>query len=254
MVLTLGQRFAGRAGVPVALLLALFALPVQAALVRGDFTGGLYTAPGQLFTVKSPLGPGPRLVDGFDRTVGSVTFMDNSGQLFGVVCTPDLDVLAGVKIDTETSQAILRNWFRETAFPAFFAGTVPGSTILRDEPGEFEGQPAWIAVMHLPHGAPSAHVDQATGRVIRGDSWRGVVIFSRGGQTYLLMTEAMAASSGPDEQGFDAAAPGWDDFLPRLAQFYDGMTFQASEPEQEKGPRVAQQPDPDAQSRGPPSN
>ena len=207
-----------------------------------------------MFTIESPLGSRPRLVDGFQGTVGSVTFIDDTGQLFGVVCTPNLDMLAGVKIDTEISQAILRNWFRDSVFPTYFAGTIPGSTILRDEPGEFEGQPAWIAVMHLPHGAPSAQVDPATGQVTRGDSWRGAVIFSRGGQTYLLMTEAMAASSGQGNGVFDASAPGWDDFLPRLARFYDGMTFQSSEPEEEKGPRVAQRPSSDVQSRGSPAN
>jgi hypothetical protein len=238
----------------VALVLALLALPAQAALDRGDFTGGLYTAPGHLFTVKSPLGPSPRLIDGFQQTVGSVTFMDDTGQLFGVVCTPDLDILAGAKIDKETSQAILRNWFRDTAFPAFFEGSVPGSTILRDEPGEFQGQPAWIAVMHLPRNAPSAQVDPATGRVTRSDSWRGAVVFSRGGHTYLLMTEAMAPSSGPDHNGFDASAPGWNNFLPRLAQFYRGMTFQPSVPEEQEVPQVAQRPDPDVQSRSPSTN
>jgi len=253
MVFPLRQRFAGLVGVPVALSLALFTMPAHAALERGDFTGELYTAPGQLFTVKSPLGPRPMLIDGFDRTVGSVTFIDNAGQLFGVVCTPDLDMLAGANIDTEISQAILRNWFRDTAFPAFFASTVPGSTILRDEPGEFEGLPAWIAVMHLPRGAALSHVDPATGGMTRGDSWRGVVVFSRGGHTYLLMTETTVAGSDAGAREFDASAPGWDDFLPKLAQFYVGMTFQSSGPEEE-GPRYAQRPAPEAQSREPPPN
>ncbi len=134
MVFPLRQRFAGMVGVAVALLLALLGMPVHAAIVRGEFTGGLYTAPGELFTIESPLGSRPRLVDGFQGTVGSVTFIDDTGQLFGVVCTPDLDMLAGVKIDTEISQAILRNWFRDSAFPTYFAGTMPGSTILRTSP------------------------------------------------------------------------------------------------------------------------
>jgi len=226
-------------GVSMPLLLALLATPVDAAPMRGEFSGGLYTAPGQLFTVKSPLGPRPRLVDSFQRAIGAVSFMDDFGQLFGVVCTPDLDVLAGAAIDVEVDTAILRNWFREAAFPAFFAGTFPGASILREEPGTFESQPAWIAVLHLPGGAPSARVDRATGRVTRGDSWRGVVVFSRGGHTYLLMTEAIIVVSGPSEREFDVWAPGWNDFLPNLAQFYGGMTFQTSEPEEEKGPRLS---------------
>ena len=243
MVFSLRQWVADRVGVPAVLALAFVAMPVDAALVHGTLSGELYTAPGELFTVKSPLGPRPRLVDGFERSAGAVTFMDHVGELFGVVCTPNLDVLAGVEIDTETSTAILRNWFREAAFPAFFAGTVPGSSILREEPGEFEGQPAWIAVLRLPGGAPSARIDPATGRVARGDSWRGVVVISRGGHTYLLMTEAIVVTSGPIHQKFDVSAPGWDNFLPKLAQFYRGMTFQSSEPEEEKGLRLAEQPD-----------
>ena len=252
MAFSLRQRFGGTVGA-AALLLALAAMPVQAALVRGDFSDGLYTAPGQLFTVRSPLGSSPRLVDGFDRSVGSVTFMDHEGELFGVVCTPDLDILSGADNDFETSQAILRNWFREAAFQSFFAGTIPDAEVLREEPGEFEGQPAWIAVMHLPGAAPSARYDEATDRVIRGDSWRGVVVISRGGHTYLLMTEVLVMS-GDGETAFDASAPDWNGFVAKLAQFYSGMTFQSSEPEQEQGPRFADQPDQDAQSRGSRSN
>jgi len=239
--------------VPTALALALVVMPVDAALVRGTLSGELYTAPGELFTIKSPLGPRPRLVDGFERSAGAVTFMDHVGELFGVVCTPNLDVLAGVEIDNETSTAILRNWFREAAFPAFFAGTVPGSSILREEPGEFEGQPAWIAMLHLPGGAPSARIDPATGKAARGDSWRGVVVISRGGHTYLLMTEAIAVASGLNRQEFDVSAPGWDRFLPKLAQLYRGMTFRTSEPEAENGQRLAERPDQDVPSREPSS-
>jgi len=252
MAFSLRQRFGGTVGA-AALLLALGAMPVHAALVRGDFSDGLYTAPGQLFTVRSPLGPSPRLVDGFDRSVGSVTFMDHSGELFGVVCTPDLDILAGADNDIETSQAILRNWFREAAFGSFFGGTVPDAEVLREEPGDFEGQPAWIAVLHLPGAAPSARYDETTGRVTRGDSWRGVVVISRGGHTYLLMTEALVVT-GEGEAAFDASAPGWNGFVAKLAQFYSGMTFQSSEPQTEQGPRFAEQPDQDTLSRGSRSN
>ena len=252
MAFSLRQRFGGTVGA-AALLLAFGAMPVQAALVRGNFSGGLYTAPGQLFTVRSPLGSSPRLVDGFDRSVGSVTFMDHEGELFGVVCTPDLDILAGADNDLETSQAILRNWFREAAFRSFFAGTVPDAEVLREEPGEFEGQPAWIAVLHLPGVAPSARYDEATGRMTRGDSWRGIVVISRGGHTYLLMTEALMMT-GEGEAAFDASAPGWNGFVAKLAQFYGGMTFQSSEPEHEQGPRFAEQPDQDELSRGSRSN
>jgi hypothetical protein len=234
MSFPLCKRIAKRAGALPARWLLLFlslpAAPAMAALVHGDFNDGLYTAPDRLFTVRSPLGPNPTLVDWFDRRAGAVTFVDDAGQLFGVVCTPNFDVLAGADIDLEAALAILRNWFREATFPAIFENQLPGSTILREEPGEFEGQPAWIAVLYLPGASASARLDPATGQVVRSDSWRGVVIFSRDGHTYLLMTEA---SETMPAAFFDASATGWNGFLPRLAQFYRGMTFKslADEPD-----------------------
>lgn len=204
------------------LFLSLLAAPAMAALVHGEFNDGLYTAPDRLFTVRSPLGPNPTLFDWFDRRAGAVTFVDDAGQLFGVVCTPNFDVLADADIDVEAATAILRNWFREATFPAIFENQIPGSTILREEPGEFEGQPAWIAVLHLPGASASARIDPLSGKLIRNDSWRGVVVISRGGHTYLLMTEASETTAA---RFFDAAAPGWNGFLPRLAEFYRGMSF-----------------------------
>ena len=94
------------AGLPVAILLA-FAAPSANAFEQGEFHAGLYTAPGQLFTVKSPLGPESYLVDGFDRSAGAVTFLDDSGKLFGVICTQSYDVLAGADNDFETDEDLL---------------------------------------------------------------------------------------------------------------------------------------------------
>ncbi len=211
------------------LVVALVALPAHAAL-DGNFEQGRYTAPGELFTVKSPLGPQPILVDSFDRTTGAVTFFDESGQLFGVICTPNFDVLASADNDFETNAAILRNWFHEATFPLFFERQLPGASILREEPGEFEGVPAWIAVMHLPRGSSMIRIDPATGYPARQDSWRGIVVFSRGEHTYLIMTEAILDPTGLDRPQFNAATPDWNFFLGRLAQFYRGITFPALAP------------------------
>ncbi|MGH8131221.1 MAG: hypothetical protein ACRES3_10255 [Steroidobacteraceae bacterium] len=218
-----------------AIIVSLVALPAHAAL-EGNFQQGLYTAPGQLFTVTSPLGPEPILVDSFDRSTGAVTFLDETGQLYGIVCTPNLDILAGADNDFETNAAILRNWLREATLPMFFERMMPGSSILREEPAEFEGQPAWIAIIHMPQGSPMIRNDPATGYPTRQDSWRGVVIFSRGGQTYLLMTEAASDIPGAMRQ-FDASAPDWNAFLSPLAQFYRSMTFQAMPPETPETPQ-----------------
>lgn len=211
-------------GVTSALVAALAGFPA-CAFERGSFQEGLYVAPGQLFSVKSPLGPQAYLIDTFDRTTGTVTFLDETGQLFGVVCTPNLDILAGADNDFETDAAILRNWLREATFPLFFARMVPGSAILREEAAEFEGRPAWVALIHLPRGSPMTRDDPETGTPTREDSWRGVVVFSRGGLTYLLMTETSRDAAGAMRQ-FDAEAPGWNDFMASLSAFYQGMTFE----------------------------
>ena len=211
------------------LLAAIVAMPAG-ALEKGQFEAGMYTAPNQLFTVKSPLGPSPHLIDTFDQTTGAVTFLDESGRLFGVVCTPNLDILAGADNDFETDAAILRNWLREATLPMFFQRMVPGSSILREEAAEFEGRLAWIAVLHMPQASAMIRNDPETGYPTRQDSWRGVVVFSRGGQTYLLMTEAAVDVSGMPRQ-FDASAPGWNDFVATLTEFYHGMTFDIAAPE-----------------------
>lgn len=206
-----------------ALSIVLFPAPTN-AYEQGELLAGLYTAPGEFFTVKSPLGPSPILIDGFEATTGAVTFLSEEGHFYGVVCTPNLDVLAGADNDFETDAAILRNWLRDVMVPNFFERMLPGTSILREEPVLFEGQPAWVAVIHMPRGSATLRNDPEVGP-IREDSWRGAVALIRGGQTYLLMTE-VAHSFGDAVAAFDHSTPGWNDFLPQLAEFYRGMTFQ----------------------------
>jgi len=203
--------------VALAALAAFAAATAASALERGEFQAGLYTAPGQVFTVRSPLGPHALVIDSFDRNAGAVTFLDQQGDLFGVICTPSFDVLAGAKNDFETDAAILRNWLHEATFPLFFERQLPGASILTEGPASFERKPAWIAVMRLPHGSSRVRSDPATGLPSREDSYRGIVVFSRGELTYLIMTE-----TAPEQD--------WNAFLPRLADFYRGMDFQGLAP------------------------
>ena len=195
-------------------LAALVAAAPAIALDRGEFTDGLYTAPGELFTVVSPLGTNPIVIDSFDRATGAVTFVNEQGALFGVVCTPSYDILAGADNDPETNYAILRNWFRDATFPLFFESQLPGSSILYEEPVQFEGQPAWFGVVHLPQGSARFTQDPGTGMPIRADSYRGLVVFSRGDLTFLIMTEAEPVTD-------------WQAYLPPLADFYRGIAFTA---------------------------
>ncbi len=197
-----------------AVLTGLLFTSIAAALDRGEFQGGLYTAPGELFTVQSPLGPNPTVIDSFDRTTGAVTFVDEHGALFGVICTPNYDVLAGAHNDAETDLAILRNWFRDATFPLFFESQIPGAAVLHQGAGSFEGKPAWIGVIHLPQGSARFTRDPETGLPVRADSYRGLAVFSRGDLTFMIMTEIDPKSA-------------WSAFLPRLSDFYRGMAFTA---------------------------
>ena len=195
-----------------AALLGALAAPPIAALEKGEFADGLYVAPNALFSVRSPLGPNPWVIDSFDRAAGAVTFIDEAGDLYGIICTPNFDPLAGANNDPETDVAILRNWLHDATFPLFFERQLPGAAIVQEGPATFEGAPAWIGVMHLPHGSSHFRADPETGLPIRQDSWRGLVVFTRGGHTFLLMTEV-----SPE-------APA-NAFLPELSDFYDGIAF-----------------------------
>ena len=150
-------------------LAAVVAAAPAIALDRGQFVNGTYIAPGELFTVESPLGTDPIVIDSFDRATGAVTFVNDQGALFGVVCTPSYDVLAGADNDRETDYAILRNWFRDATFPLFFASQMPGAAILFEKPVDFEGQPAWFGVVHLPQGSARLTRDSATGLPTRAE-------------------------------------------------------------------------------------
>jgi hypothetical protein len=209
-----------------ALLATAAAVTPAAALDQGRFDAGLYTAPGELFSVRSPLGPKPHLVDSFDRTTGAVTFFDETGQLYGVICTPSVDVLAGADNDFETDAAILRNWLHDATFPLFFERQLPGARIVNEGPGTFEGKPAWIATLHLPRGSSMLATDPESGETVRQDSYRGLVVFSRGEHTYLLMIESPPAVD-------------WNVFLPQLTDFYRGMRFAAERPLNAENPALA---------------
>lgn len=184
---------------------------------QGHFDGGVYVAPGALFTAKSPLGPGALMFDSFDRSTGAVTFLNEAGELFGVVCTPNMDVLAGANNDFETDAAILRNWLHDATFPLFFQRQLPGAEILSEEPGRLEGQAAWFAVMRLPQGSARFRNDPETGLPAREDSYRALVVFTRGDHTYLIMKEISPELELPA-------------VLPALAGFYEGMTFADDHP------------------------
>ena len=71
--------------------------------------------------------------------------------------------------------------------------------------------------MRLPEGSARFHNDPESGLPIREDSYRGLVVFTRGDHTYLIMKEV------PPELELPAV-------LPALAGFYAGMTFADDHP------------------------
>jgi hypothetical protein len=195
---------------------ALVAAPAFAD-ENGRFEDSVYVAPGALFTAKSPLGPRTIYFDSFRQSTGAVTFLDERGELYGVVCTPNLDVLAGARNDFETDAAILRNWLHDATFPLFFEKQLPGAVILDEQAGHLEGRPAWFAMIHLPEGSGRLRNDPSTGYPMREDSWRALVVFTRGDHTFLIMNEV------PAETTLKAT-------LPPLVDFYQGMTFADDHP------------------------
>ena len=125
--------------------------------------------------------------------------------------------LAGADNDFETDAAILRNWLHDATFPMFFARQLPGAEIVSEQPGRLEGRAAWFAVIKLPEGSARLRLDPQSGLPVREDSYRGLVVFSRGDHTYLIMKEVTP----------DMELPA---VLPELSGFYEGMTFADDHP------------------------
>jgi hypothetical protein len=80
--------------------------------------------------------------------------------------------------------------------------------------------------MHLPRGSAMFKNDPQTGLPGRQESYRGLVVFSRGDHTFLLMKE-----TEPDSP--------WNSFLPALSEFFHGMAF-ALPPAIPTEPKVAE--------------
>lgn len=60
--------------------------------------------------------------------------------------------------------------FRDMGFPRFFQSGVPDAKVLRDEAGMIAGQPAWIAVAHVPNGSPLGLSAKSSHGVKRNES------------------------------------------------------------------------------------
>ncbi len=220
-----------RAALSLILLSLVFSAPASAERLQGKFRKGVYTAPTGLFTVQSPLGARPVVDDGYGGIpgLGMVSFSNDRAEMYNVMYGPFADspeVESGYPVTTGTD---LETWFRDVMFPPAFEGLLPGSTILRSEAGEFEGQPAWIAIVHMPRGhvITSRTFAQAwlaePGR--RMDSWCGIVVIRHQDHGYILMKELNDQLAGIEKFKLDPEATDWNAFVPRLAEFYRGVQF-----------------------------
>ena len=203
----------------------LCASTVTQGHLYGRYSDGVYLAPGKLFKMSSPFPDQPVVSDGRqpeNNNAGAVSFIDDAGRLLGVLYMENKGDSAGAKADA-TRQ--LGDWFRDTGFPRFFQANVPDSKVLRDEAGTINGQPAWIAVAHVPNGSPLGLSVKDSYDIQRNDSWRGMAVVAHGKHYYLLQTELRVEKLAPPDWSYDAEAANWNGFVPELEALYDRIEF-----------------------------
>ena len=203
----------------------LCASTVTQGHLYGRYNDGVYLAPGKLFKMSSPFPDQPVVSDGRqpeNNNAGAVSFIDDAGRLLGVLYMENKGDSAGAKADA-TRQ--LGDWFRDTGFPRFFQANVPDSKVLRDEAGTINGQPAWIAVAHVPNGSPLGLSVKDSYDIQRNDSWRGMAVVAHGKHYYLLQTELRVEKLVPPDWSYDAEAANWNGFVPELEALYDRIEF-----------------------------
>lgn len=202
---------------------ALLAAPAQAGRILGFFSDGVYRDPLKIFTVTSPFPGKPAVLDGIEpdnNGAGAVSFIDQSGELRGILYMNNR-----VRNTQDIKPEEMRDWFRESGFPKFFKVSLPNAEILRDEPGEIDGHPAWIAVAHLPGGSPLGKIDYGVDEPVHGDSWRGMAIVAHDQRLYLLMTELRVEALATPNWKYDVDAADWNQFLPQLVDLYQRINF-----------------------------
>ena len=213
----------------ITLLAAIIAAPFLCAAtvsqgnLYGRYNDGVYLAPGKLFKMSSPFPEEPIVSDGQqpeNNHAGAVSFIDQSGRLLGVLYMENKDGAAGADATRQ-----LADWFRDTGFPRFFQSGIPDAKVLRDEAGTISGQPAWIAVAHVPNASPLGVAVKNSYDIKRSDSWRGMAVVARGKHYYLLQTELRVEKLAAPDWRYDANATDWNAFVPELEALYGRIEF-----------------------------
>jgi hypothetical protein len=210
----------------VALAPFLCAATVTSGHLYGRYNDGIYTAPGKLFRISSPFPDQPIVSDGQEpknNKAGAVSFIDSAGRLQGVLYMQNKGFVAADGANPDTK--LLADWFRDRGFPSFFQVSVPDAKILRDEAGKIAGQPAWIAVAHLPNASPLGTPVKGSYDLKRNDSYRGMAVVARGDRYYLLQTELRVEKLAGPEWFYDEEAANWNVFIPELEALYQRIEF-----------------------------
>jgi hypothetical protein len=214
--------------VVVAVLAAPFLLAATTAAghLYGRYKDGVYLAPGKLFKMTSPFPEEPIVSDGREpknNNAGAVSFIDMTGRLNGVLYMEDKGGTIASGSDDATRH--LSDWFRDLGFPRFFQSGIPDAKVLRDGAGTIAGQPAWIAVAHLPNSSPLGLSTKDSYDIQRNDSWRGMAVVARGKHYYLLQTELRVEKLAPPDWRYDPQAPNWNQFVPELEALFQRIEF-----------------------------
>jgi len=210
----------------VALAPFLLAATATQGNLYGRYNDGVYLAPSKLFRMSAPFPDDPIVSDGSEpanNNAGAVSFIDSAGRMLGVLYMEDKAASGAVEGSSDTRH--LADWFRDTGFPRFFQANVPDSKVLRDEAGQIKGQPAWIAVAHVPNGSPLGLSVKGSYDVKRNDSWRGMAVVARGKHYYLLQTELRIEKLAEPNWSYDQDAANWNVFVPELEALYDRIEF-----------------------------
>jgi len=215
-------------------VLSLLWTVASAARVKGKVKKGVYNSPARNFTVPVPQGLGMRVSDGFDRDelgyTGAVSFHDDFGSLRAIhyMSLPPDAVAALARPDA--LEPGLKSWLETVAMPHWFVSAAPGSHLTHEGFGTFEGLGAFFAVVVIPGGSPLVAMDPA-GKSKRLDSTRGLVIFPRGRDLYMLATElkGLADHFGPNKGKESQPTAGmeaeWLHYVEGMKPFYRSITF-----------------------------
>jgi hypothetical protein len=222
--------YRARAGSGVVMLgqLALLGLAVLATGCAtagaghwGTVQRGVYHSPAGNYSV--PVPRGSKISQGHRVDHGAVSFHDDFGRNLGILHAHGGPAAAPEAADRP---AAFSAWLHDFVMPTWFAPVSPGSGVLAEAVGTFEGMSALFALIDAPGAHALVVMTIADGQMQsrRMDSRRVAVIFGRGAYTYLLTTETVktgiwddARAVGPDED--------WVRLADELATFYRTVAF-----------------------------